>query len=194
MGKLYRFFAEAGSLGVGGVIFAFVLWAIALEEHYRNQNVPAVWFLLGGCLAFCFGAFMAWSKADDRANERKPRLAFSADLEGFYLTHLQGDPARFVEVSPLVKPNGTSLRFDPVDFLGPNNKQELRFRLNIVGDVESDVRKIVLVMFEVGTGRPEPAYTVTVSFRWNKESLKESVRLLWVQGEMRFETKPFDAQ
>lgn len=179
---------------MGGVIFAFVLWAIALVEHYKNQNVPAAWFLLGGCAVFCFGAFMAWSKADDRANERKPKLAFSADLEGFYLTHLQGDPARFIEVSPLFKPSGSSLRFDPLDFLAPNNKQKLRFRLNIGRDRESDMRKVVYIMFEGGTSRTEITYAVTVSFRWNEESLKETVRLLWIQDENRFETEPLDAQ
>lgn len=194
MGKLYRFFAEAGALGVGGVIFAFVLWAIALGEHYESRNVPAGWFFVAGCIAFCFGAFMAWSKADDMANARRPKLGFSADLDGFYLTHLQGDPARFIDVSPLVKPSGSSLRFDPLDFLAPNTKQELHFRLNIVGDRESDVRKAALIMFEGGTGRPELSYQVTVSFFWNEERVLETVHLSWVQPEKRFETRPLDAQ
>jgi hypothetical protein len=190
MEKVRRFFAEAGALGVAGVIFAFVLWIIAAIEHFNDKNIPASWFMLGGCVAFCFGSFMAWSKADDRANERKPRLAFSADEGGFYLTHLQGAPAQFIEISPMVKPNNTNLRFDPLDFLGIGQKLALNFRLDIGGDRVSDLRKATIIMFEVGASGRNICYPITISFQWNGERVKDTIFLSWVQNEKRFETKP----
>lgn len=188
MRKLIRFFSEAGALGVGGVIFALILWAIALREHFENQNIPAVWFLLGGCAAFCFGAYMAWSKADDRANNRKPKLGFSADKNGFYLTHLEGETARFITVEPLTKDNGTNVYFDQVDFLGANNKHELSPHLEIAKVPRpTDMGRIAAVMFSAGC----VSYPISIKFFWNDEWLEEKVWLVWTGKERRnFFTRP----
>jgi hypothetical protein len=192
MGKFRRFFSEAGTLGMGGVIFAFVFWGIAAEEHVRDKSVPAFWFLVGGCAAFCFGCFMAWAKADDRANERKPKLGFSADRQGFYLTHLEGESARFIEVNPLIKPSGTKLHFDPVDFLGGKERIDLIFRLELIPQGEkclSDMGRVLGVMFSAHS-RERASYPITIRFRWNQDCLEEKVMLTWDSRDRRFETKP----
>ncbi len=198
MGKIQRFFAEAGALGVGSVIFAFVLWIIAAIEHYKDKNIPATGFLIGGCASFCLGAFMAWSKADDRANEHKPKLGFSADRQSFYLTHLAGDPARFIEIDTIIKrpsdPRGTKLHFDPIDFLSSamnSCQRALTFRLEILpGDkVETDMGKVIAVMFS-GHSKPSASFPVTIRFSWNKERVEERIILTWITEERRFETQP----
>lgn len=193
MGKSSRFFAEAGALGVGGVIFACILWAVAAIEHYRDKNVPAFWFLLGGCGAFCFGAFMAWSKADDRANEHRPQIGFRADLRGFYLAHLAGDPVRFIEISPLIKRTGTIVRFEQVDFLEPNKQITLVPHLEIAGLKKgSDMGAIVNVLCS-WVSREVIDYPVTIQFRWGNEHLEENVVLRWIGTEKRFITaRPSD--
>jgi hypothetical protein len=198
MGKVRRFCAEAGALGVGSVIFACVLWIVAAVEHERGENIPATWFLFGGCAAFCFGAFMAWSKADDRANERKPKLGLWADRQSLYLTHLQGDPARFIKIDPILKrpdsPHSTKLHFDPIDFLSSamtSCQRALSFRLEILpGDkLETDVGKVIGVMFS-DHSQPSASFPVTIRFLWNHEEVKEKIILTWIHEEKRFETRP----
>lgn len=195
MRKITRFFAEAGALGVGGVLFAFVLWGIALLEHAKNKNIPALWLLLGGCIAFSFGAFMAWSKADDRANERMPKLGFSGDGQGFYLTHLEGEAARFIRIEPLVNPRGTKLHFDPVDFLGGKSKIPLNFRLEILPQDKNiaDMGKALAIMFSAHS-KDSASYPIKIRFRWNRETLEEKVVITWIVDEKRFETLPPDTQ
>jgi hypothetical protein len=190
--KVRRFCTEAGALGVGSVIFAFVLWIIAEVEHERSQNISATWFLLGGCVAFCLGAFMAWSKADDRANDRKPKLGFSADLHGFYVTHLEGETAPFIEIESLAKaPRGSKVHFDPVDFIGGGKKVLLTCRLEIVPGERfvEGMEKILIIIFSSLT-KPETEYPITLRFNWNDERLEEKIMLRWISEDKRFETRP----
>jgi hypothetical protein len=195
MEKLQRFFAEAGALGVGSVIFAFVLWIIAAFEHYKESNIPAFWFLIGGCISFCIGAFMAWSKADDRANERKPKLGFSADRDGFYLTHLKGDAAQFIEIETVEKRpdtrHGTKLSFDPLDFLGVGTTATLRVRLEVLPKDKklADMGQVVGVMFS-GWSMPRASFPIKIRFRWNEAIVEDTIVLTWISEEKRFETRP----
>jgi hypothetical protein len=190
MGKIRRFFAEAGALGVASVSFGVILWIIAAIEHSKDKNIPAIWFLLIGCLAFCIGSYLAWSKADDRANERKPKLGFSADRQGFYLSHLEGETARFIQIE-LSNPGPTKLHFDPVDFIGGGKRTALTFRLEIVPGERTleDMGKVLLLIFSSHT-KAETEYPITLRFKWNRDSVEEKVLLRWISEDKRFETMP----
>jgi hypothetical protein len=202
MAKLRRFFAEAGKLGMGGVIFAFFFWVISLIEHVQDKNIPALRYFVCGCVAFCFGCFMAWRKADDRANERRPKLGFSADYQAFYITHLGGDPARFIEIEPIAKqpenPHSTKLHFDPVDFLSSAMtacQKALSARLEILpGEkIQTDMGKVLAVMFSAYS-QPSASFPVKIRFRWDQEEVEEQIMLTWISEEKRFETKPLHRQ
>ncbi len=188
--KSIDFLRKPDHLGVGSVIFAFVLWGIAYFEPLRDKNISAFWFLLGGCAAFSFSAFMAWSKADDRANERKPRVEFRADRYGFYLAHLSGDPVRFIEISPIVKRSATLVRFDRVDFIEPTKQVMLNPHLEIAGlQKGSDMSGIINVMFSCNKNE-SIEYPIKLRFRWNGDSFEERILLRWIGRDRRFVTTP----
>jgi hypothetical protein len=60
-----EFFKTAGLLGGSSAIFAVVLFAIAVWEHYKDKNVPASWLVGSGVFFFAFGLYKAWSKERD---------------------------------------------------------------------------------------------------------------------------------
>jgi hypothetical protein len=115
-----------------------------------------------------------------------------------YLTHLQGDPAMFIEIAPLIKhpghPTSTTLYFDPIDFLSSSTnacQRQLTWHLEILpGKREStDMAKMIGVFFS-GWTKPSVSYPFTISFRWNNEKLEERLILSWIAKDKRFETKP----
>ena len=176
-GKGRRFFAEAGAIGVCGFVITLALLVISLVEHHTGHTLRALYLFVGACCSFCFGCFVAWSKADDRANERKPQLGFSADREGFYLKHLQGDAVRFIKIEPIGKPNGTKLHFDSVDFLREGDRKELVFRLEISqAERTANMEKIIGIIFS-GWTTSYAEYPVVIRFQWNEEELKDRVIL-----------------
>jgi hypothetical protein len=121
----------------------------------------------------------------------QPKLAFSADLQGFYLTHLGGEAARFIEIDPITNSTGSSVRFDRVDFLEVGNKRPLSYRLVIfTSGKTAKMEKVIFMMFRRWGNRGDVELPVTIRFRWNKALLEEKIVLKWVANESRFETEP----
>ena len=181
-----------------GFAITAALLCVSLWEHHSGHNVRAVWLFVGACLSFCFGCFVAWSKADDRANERRPKLGLWADRQSLYLTHLQGDPARYITIDSILKragsPLSTKLHFDSVDFLSSATtscQKALSVRLEILpGKKEqADMGKVLAVMFS-GHSRPSTSFPVTIRFQWNQEEIEERLVITWIATERRFETRP----
>jgi hypothetical protein len=197
MGKIPRFCGEAGALGLGSVSFAFISWVLAAVEHHRDKNAPAFWLILIGCAFFCIGCFKAWWKADDRANARRPQLGFSADANAFYLTHLEGAPARSITIDPIIKypnnPLSIKLHFDPVDFLSAAMtacKTALTCRLeNIPGKKEPTGMPMVRELMFSSLTKPSMAFPVTVRFLWNGKQVQEKWVITWISETKRFETR-----
>lgn len=61
MRSAIRFMRAAGTVGLGSVSLAIVLFAISIYEHLRDKNVPAYWLLFAAAVSFCFGAYRAWA-------------------------------------------------------------------------------------------------------------------------------------
>jgi hypothetical protein len=72
--RWFEFFRTAGLLGGGSVIFALVLFAIAVWEHYKDKNVPASWLVACGVLFFGIGLYQAWSKERDEKEAAQARI------------------------------------------------------------------------------------------------------------------------
>jgi hypothetical protein len=72
--RWFEFFKTAGLLGAGSVIFALVLFAIAIWEHYKDKNVPASWLAAAGILFFGIGLYQAWSKERDEKEAAQARF------------------------------------------------------------------------------------------------------------------------
>jgi hypothetical protein len=60
--KFLSFLWAAGKIGGSSVIFALILFGIAIWEHYKARNVPAELLVACGVMFFCVGAYLAWSK------------------------------------------------------------------------------------------------------------------------------------
>lgn len=73
--RIWDFLKAAGRLGGSSVIFALLLFAICLWEHYRQKNVPASWLAGTALLFFCYGCYLAWQRENERAVAASARLA-----------------------------------------------------------------------------------------------------------------------
>lgn len=58
--SLIEFIKSAGLLGAGSVALSIALYVITVREHIDKNNVPAAVFFVLACLAFCYGAHLAW--------------------------------------------------------------------------------------------------------------------------------------
>ncbi len=171
---------------------------------------PSMWLAVGGLLLF-WACYEAWheertgvidtearlEETEKKLADCKPQLGLWADEHSFYLTHLQGDPAQFIEIEPIFKrpnqPQSTKLHFEPIDFLSSAMtacQKALTMRLEILpGDKkQTDMGKVIAIMFS-GYSRPSASFPVTIKFRWNHEEMKERIILTWISEEKRFETK-----
>jgi len=57
-----RFLKASGRIGGGSVIFALILFGIALWEHHFGRNVPTLLLVAVGVGFFCYGCYLAWLK------------------------------------------------------------------------------------------------------------------------------------
>jgi hypothetical protein len=164
---------------------------------------PSLWLAVGILLLFwsCYGAwyseYQARNAAEKRVDALKPKLGFSADSQGFYLTHLGGEAARYIEIDPMTNEAGSSVSFDPIDFLEiGNNRRPLLFRLAVFSPARTPLflpakmDKVIFVMCRRWGNTGDKEYPIRIKFNWNDYQLEEKVVLKWVANEGRFETRP----
>jgi hypothetical protein len=60
--QVLKFLNASGKIGGGSVIFAIVLFMVAIWEHYRQKNIPASLLIAAGITFFCYGCYIAWLK------------------------------------------------------------------------------------------------------------------------------------
>ena len=109
----------------------------------------------------------------------RPRLAFTASRQkGFLISHLSGDPARYVTVDTMLSSGGSTLSFDQVDFIGSQSEKALAFHLT-VGSARKDqsMQDVLTVLFS--GSKTGITYPVTVRYRWNDDQLEENFSLRW---------------
>ena len=58
----FRFIRASGRIGGSSVIFALLLFAIAIWEHHAGRNVPTSVLVVCGVVFFCYGSYLAWLK------------------------------------------------------------------------------------------------------------------------------------
>lgn len=63
-----QFLKSAGSGGIVSVLATTAFLCVTVYEHIKDQNVPALVFLVLASGTFCWGAYLAWS------NERQERM------------------------------------------------------------------------------------------------------------------------
>lgn len=66
--SLLQFLKSAGLKGAGSVALSVASFIVTVKEHIDKDNVSTAVFFCVGCLAFCYGAYLAWS------NERENHL------------------------------------------------------------------------------------------------------------------------
>jgi hypothetical protein len=153
----------------------------------------------GAAVSFFIASRLAWDEQrkkrkelEDKIDILKPKLGFSADPQGFYLAHLGGEAARFIEIDPITNMAGSSVHFDPIDFIEMGNKLPPSYRLAIFldGATPADMGKIIFMMCHRFGDQGDVTFPVTIRFQWNGTQLEERINLRWVSMEGRFETKP----
>lgn len=140
MVRFLQFIKTAGGIGGGSVILAIACFAITVEEHLSNRNVPAAVFGFLTVGFFCFGAFQAWNKEREarvelerRYFDERPELVLeiispqgpaawreraTRDICWFWMQQLSGRAAKSVRFDSIPSINGRfALDFDAVSFV-----------------------------------------------------------------------------
>jgi hypothetical protein len=120
--------------------------------------------------------------------------------EVFTLTHIGGDAARFIKISPLQSARGHNLwvSFDEIDLLDSATREvHPNFTLVIAGERRFADRagNLYYVFFARDAAilkKQTVDYLVTVTFRWNKESIEDKVILTWNNSTQTLTTAPTD--
>jgi hypothetical protein len=79
-----EFLASAGRRGIGSVFLAAISFVVSAKEHADKQNIPTEFFAVLGLLAFCYGAYLAWTNEHNKYNEIKD-LQTKADIRATFL-------------------------------------------------------------------------------------------------------------
>ena len=66
--SLLQFLKSAGLKGAGSVALSVASFIVTVKKHIDKDDIDAAVFFCVGCLAFCYGAYLAWR------NEREQHL------------------------------------------------------------------------------------------------------------------------
>jgi len=189
---------------------------------------PSVWLSVGAVMLF-WACYAAWHEertntvkaeenlkiAGDRLADRTPRIAFRVtsacgnelrSLENcipppvFNLLHHSGDGARFVNVGPILSPNGRQLIFEIVNVVAPPVQVSLPFSVRFEDGSKGprkdnwDTSMSALIDFFLADhleGASEHIYEVPIWFEWNGINNRDnSCRLRYSYPERKFTVLP----
>lgn len=212
--RFLEFLGMAGREGISSIVIAAILFGVAVYEHVRDHNVAAIGFGVLTVLMFCYGAYCAWSKEHKlflelQARAAKPQIIFTATSLPdsswdqpesisrnpppiFTVTHVGGEPARFIQVQRIQSAREAAtdnlyVQFDQIDFLDSAKREaHPNFELFLTGRSRGKGRAghLGFLFFQMDAARDKRHsltvdYPITVTFDWNGQMLEEKVTLTW---------------
>jgi hypothetical protein len=150
-------------------------------------------------VSFFLASYSAWReqhqdflKAEELVNGRKPRIVVSCFRQsGFQIVLLGGEPPQYLKIDPIQTNTGSSVSFDPIDFVTAGAPTTLRGIMEISSiRTPLDMGKFVIIFFK--GRRSGSVYPIRIKYKWNNKSIEDSFSIGWDSERSVFDITPLE--